>query len=595
MKEIRRIFDIAYHQLENHPIDEALATKRNGKWNKISTKEYLDQANRMSRGLLKLGIQPNDKIAVITTSNITEWNILDIGVLQIGAQNVPIYPTNSAEAYKYILKHSEAQYVFVSDKEVLEKVKSAQKNGETHIKEIYSFVKLEGCKSWNEVLKMGDDKSLQKEVENIKNQITENDLATLIYTSGTTGTPKGVMLTHKNIVSNVMDSSTRVPFEVGTQVGLSLLPVCHVFERMLIYLYQYFSISVYYAESIDAVGDNLKEVKPTFITVVPRVLEKAFAAFYKQGNAMTGIKRGLFHWAIGLAKKYEPYKDQSFFYNLQLKLARKLVLSKWKDGMGGRLELLVSGSSALSPELAKIYAASEMLVIEGYGLTETSPVISVNTTRKDMYKLGSVGKPIPNVKVKIAKDGEILVKGPNVMKGYYKDDEKSKEAFTNDGFFKTGDIGDLDKDGFLSITDRKKQLFKTSGGKYITPQKLENDLEDSPFIEHALVIGEGEKMPAALIQIDFEHVKSWLNHKHIKVEDDSPKGITQQQEVIDRIEREVDDCNKNFGHWEQIKQFRLTPKEWSIEGAELTPTLKVKRKNVIENYKDLYDSIYEEY
>lgn len=590
MKKITRIFDIAYYQAKNHPIDKALVTKRNGKWHALSTKTYLEQSNRMSRGLLRLGIKPNDKIAVITTSNISEWNILDIGVLQIGAQNVPIYPTNPQEAYAYILKHSEVKYVFVSDQEILEKVKAAKAG--TQIKEIYSFVELEGCKNWEEILELGDDESNQEEVEKLKQSVKPDDLATLIYTSGTTGTPKGVMLTHRNIVSNVIDSATRVPFEEGTQKALSLLPVCHVFERMLIYLYQYFSISVYYAESIDAVGENLKEVQPTFMTVVPRVLEKAYASFYKKGNEMTGIKRQLFHWALKVSKKYEPFRKNSTFLKFQLKIARKLVLSKWKEGMGGKIELLVSGSSALDAELAKIYSAAEMTTIEGYGLTETSPVIAVNTTNPKLFKIGTVGKPIPNVEVKIADDGEILVKGPNVMKGYFKDEEKTKEAFTKDGYFKTGDIGDLDKDGFLKITDRKKQLFKTSGGKYITPQKIEIELEKSPFIEQVIVIGDGEKMPAALIQLDFNHVKSWAKHKNHGFENDNFEQISKNEIVIERIQREIDQVNENLGNWEKVKAFRLTPDEWSIDDQELTPTLKVKRRNVIKNYKYLYDSIY---
>lgn len=592
MKDITRIFDIAYYQLENHPIEKAISTKRNGKWTSYSTKEYIDQANRMSRGLLKLGIKPNDKIGVVTTSNIAEWNILDIGILQIGAQNVPIYPTNSPEAYQYILKHSEVEYIFVSDEEVLEKVRKAREGSK--IKDIYSFVDLEGCKNWEEVLKLGDDQDLQKEVDRLKDQVKPDDLATLIYTSGTTGTPKGVMLSHRNLVSNVLDSAPRVPFEVGTQTALSLLPVCHVFERMLIYLYQYFSISVYYAESIEKVGDNLKEVRPTFITVVPRVLQKAYAKFYNKGNKLKGFKRLLFKWAVNFSKKYDPFATHSWLYKKKLDIARKLVLSKWRDAMGGRLELLVSGSSALSPELARLYSAAGMIPIEGYGLTETSPVISVNTTKADMFKLGSVGKPIRNVDVKIAKDGEILVKGPNVMVGYFKDEEKTKEAFTTDGYFKTGDIGNLDKEGFLSITDRKKQMFKTSGGKYITPQKIEGELNESPFIEHVIVIGDGEKMPAALIQPDFNHVRSWMAHKELTLKDDSPVGIATNQDVIDRIQRVVDEANQSLGRWEQVKTFRLTPEEWSIEGEELTPTLKVKRRNVIKKYKKLYDDIYAE-
>lgn len=592
MEQITRIFDIVYHQLENHPIDRALVTKRKGTWEALSTKEYINKANQMSRGLLKLGVKVNDKIAIVTTANCSAWNIVDIGVQQIGAQNVPIYPTNSIDAYQYILEHCGAEYIFVSDEEVLEKVKKSKEKSK--LKEIYGFKNIDGCKHWNEVLELGKDKSLQKQVDALKKAVKPEDLATLIYTSGTTGKPKGVMLSHHNIVSNVLDSAPRVPFKVGTQTALSLLPVCHVFERMLIYLYQYYSITVYYAESIDAVAQNLKETKPTFLTVVPRVLEKAYASFQKKGNEMSGMKRTLFQWAVKTGKRYEPFGHNSWFYMLKLKLARKLVLSKWREAMGGRLELLVSGSSALSPDLARIYAAAEMTIIEGYGLTETAPVVAVNTTDKAYYKLGTVGRPIREVEVKIAKDGEIMIKGPNVMIGYFKDEERTKNSFDQDGYFHTGDIGELDKDGFLKITDRKKQLFKTSGGKYITPQKIENELEKSQFIEHAVVIGEGKKMPAALIQPDFDHLLSWAKHKKITLKDKSYETLAQNEEIIKRVRKDIDKINKNFGRWEQVKDFRLTPEEWTIEGKELTPTLKIKRKPVIEKYKKLYDAIYEE-
>ncbi len=592
MKKITRIFDIAYYQQENFPLEKALATKRNGQWQFLSTDAYIAKINQLSRGLLQLGIKPNDKIAVVTTSNIMEWNILDMAILQIGAQNVPIYPTNTPEAYQYVLEHSEALYVFVSDAEVLEKVNAARKGSK--VKEVYGFSKLKNCKDWTEILNLGKDESLQAEVDRLKAGVKPEDLATLIYTSGTTGTPKGVMLSHHNLVSNVLDSAPRVPFETGTQVALSLLPLCHVFERMLIYLYQYFSISVYYAESINAVGENLKEVRPTFITVVPRVLEKAYGSFVKKGGAMTGMKHKLFLWAIAVAKQYEPFGHNSALYKLKLSIANKLVLSKWKAAMGGRIELAVSGSSALSPDLARIYAASQMPVIEGYGLTETSPVIAVNTTNKDDFKLGTVGKPIPNVEVKIAKDGEILVKGPNVMMGYFKDEEKTKEAFDQQGYFKTGDMGEIDKDGFLKITGRKKQMFKTSGGKYIVPERLEAELEKSKFIEHAIVVGEGKKMPAALIQLDYNFVESWARRKNIDIDFSDLNKVCENQTIIDRIQKEIEISNKDFGHWEQVKAFRLTPKTWSIEGGELTPTLKIKRKNVLENFKDLFDDIYKE-
>lgn len=592
MKKITRIFDLLYHQLENHPLQEAFVTKRGGKWESLSTQAYIDKVNRMSRGLLKLGVKPNDKVAVITSANCSEWNILDIGLLQIGAQNVPIYPTSSIEDYHYILNHSEAKYVFVSDQEILEKVNSAKEGGA--VKAIYSFTESTKCKNWTSILALGEEESLQKTVEARKEDIKADDLATLIYTSGTTGTPKGVMLTHHNIVSNVLGCASRVPFKVGSERVLSFLPICHVFERLLIYLYQYYSVSVYYAESIDALSENIKEIRPSFMAVVPRVLEKVYMAFRKQGNALSGIKRHLFLWAIALGKRYEPFGDHSWLFMLQLALARKLVLSKWKAALGGRLDLMVSGSAALSPELARLYAAANMTVLEGYGLTETSPVIAVNTTRKEDYRIGTVGKPIDNVEVQIAKDGEVLMKGPNVMQKYYKNEPKTRESFTDDGFFMSGDIGELDEDGFLKITDRKKQLFKTSGGKYIMPQKIENELEKSPFIEHAMVVGEGKKMPAALIQPSFIYLKSWLKHKNMTLKDNKPKTISEEKRVINRIQVEIDLHNKSFGHWEQVKVFKLTPGEWTIEGGELTPTLKVKRKGVIAKYKELYEAIYEE-
>lgn len=590
MKNISRIFDIIYYQLENHPIDHALVTKQKGKWEFLSTQEYVNRVNQLSRGLLKLGIEQNDKIAVITTANYGEWNILDMGLLQIGAQNVPIYPTSSSEDYAYILKHSEAKYVFVSDQAVLKKVNKAIK--ETKVKEVFGFREIKNCKSWGSIFTLGEDQAIQEEVDKIKKNINPDDMATLIYTSGTTGMPKGVVLSHRNLVSNVLDSASRVPFGYGTEIALSFLPLCHVFERMLIYLYQYYSVSIYYAESIEAIPKNLKEIKPTFTTAVPRLLEKIYEAFYTKGNNLSGIKRNLFHWAIHLGKQYRPFERQSRFYNIQLKIAQKLVLSKWKDGVGGRLDLIVSGSAPLAPELSRIYAASGMLILEGYGLTETSPVIAVNTNDKEYFKIGTVGKPIDNVKVKIAKDGEILVKGPNVMKGYFKDDERTKENFNKEGYFCTGDIGNLDEDGFLKITDRKKQLFKTSGGKYISPQKIENELKKSRFIEHIIVLGEGEKMPAALIQPNFDFIKQWASHKNIDLGDDKKESVSENKKVIERIQKEIDSYSEEFGHWEQVKVFRLTPDKWSIKGGELTPTLKVKRKNIIKKYKSLYNSIY---
>ncbi|MDT0691596.1 long-chain fatty acid--CoA ligase [Salegentibacter sp. F188] len=589
MTEIKRLFDFPYFQLENHPLEKALTTKYDGSWESISTQQYIDKANTMSRGLLRLGVKPNDKIAVISTSNRTEWNILDIGVLQIGAQNVPVYPTISEEDYEYVLNHSEATYCFVSDVEVLEKLNAIK--SKTKLKEVYSFDEIASSKNWKEVMELGEDKGNQDEVEKLKNSVKSTDLATLIYTSGTTGRPKGVMLSHQNIVSDVLNSAPRVPFEFGSYVGLSFLPVCHIFERMILYLYQYYSVSIYFAESIDKISDNLKEVKPHVITAVPRLLEKVYDKIIAKGNALSGVKRKLFFWAVELGLQYEPYGANGWWYEKKLGLARKLIFSKWKEGLGGNIDLIVSGSAALQPRLARVFAAAEIPVMEGYGLTETSPVIAVNDERNKGFKIGTVGKVIDNVEVRIAEDGEILTKGPNLMIGYYKDEEKTKEVINDDGYFHTGDIGEIDEEGFLKITDRKKEMFKTSGGKYVAPQIIENTMKQSRFIEQIMVIGEGEKMPAAFIQPNFEFVRDWAERKKVDV-GDSNETLVKNSEVIARIQEEVDFYNTKFGHWEKVKKFELIPEVWGIDNDQLTPTMKLKRRNIKERYSDLYEKIY---
>jgi long-chain acyl-CoA synthetase len=589
MTTITRLFDFPYYQLEKNNIPAALVTKYNGKWIKTSTQDYIDQANCISRALLQLGVQKNDKIAVISSSNRTEWNIMDIGVLQIGAQNVPIYPTISEDDYEYILNHCEAKYCFVSDDEVLRKLNLVRKKL-NHLIEIYSFNEIEGCKNWSELLVLGKDQSNQDKVEECKNLVRPEDLATIIYTSGTTGKPKGVMLSHNNIVSNVLDSSPRIPFDEGTSVALSFLPICHIFERVILYIYQYYSVSIYFAESIEKLSDNIKEVKPTVFSVVPRLLEKVYDKIYAKGTELTGIKKKLFFWAIDLGLQYQPYGANGFWYEAKLKIARKLIFSKWKEGLGGNLNVMVSGSAALQPRLARVFAAAEMPVMEGYGLTETSPVISVNCYKDGGFRVGTVGKVIKNVEVKIAADGEILCKGPNVMMGYYKDEVLTQEIM-KDGYFLTGDIGEIDQDGFLKITDRKKEMFKTSGGKYIAPQLIENALKQSRFIEQIMVIGDGEKMPAAFIQPNFDFIREWEKIHGIEV-GKTNEDISSNPKVIKRIQEEVDRLNEKFGNWEKIKRFELTPDVWSIDGGHLTPTLKLKRKVVLEKYKDLYKKIY---
>lgn len=587
MTEITRLFDFPYYQLEKYNLDKAFTSKLNGEWYSITTQEYINKANAISRGLLRLGVQPNDKIAVISSTNRTEWNIVDIGVLQVGAQNVPIYPTISKEDYEYILNHSEATYCFVSDAEILEKLNAIKAN--TKLKAVYTFNDVNGEISWNNVLELGSDTSNQNDVELRKNNVTPNDLATLIYTSGTTGQPKGVMLSHQNLVSNVLDSEKRVPLNYGKDKGLSFLPVCHVFERMILYLYQYCGIEIYFAESIEKMSDNLKEIQPNVMTAVPRLYEKVFDKIVAKGGELKGIKKMLFFWAVNLGLRYEPYGQNGWWYEKQLKLARKLIFSKWKEGLGGNLDLMVSGSAALQARLTRVFAAAEMPIMEGYGLTETSPVVSVNDQRNGGFRVGTVGRVIDNVEVKIADDGEILVKGPNVMLGYYKDSEKTAEVMTGN-FFHTGDIGEIDADRFLKITDRKKEMFKTSGGKYVAPSLIENQFKQSRFIEQIMVIGEGEKMPAALIQLNFEFVEEWAKRHHIKYK--SNQDIISNPKLRDRIQEEINHANTKFGKWEQIKKFEITPDIWTIDDGHLTPTMKMKRKVIKEKYKDLIEKIY---
>ena len=586
---ITRLFDFPYFQLEKYNISDALVTKYNGVWVKTSTQEYVDKANAISRALLRMGIQKNDKIAVISSSNRTEWHIMDIGILQTGAQNVPIYPTISEDDYEYILNHSESSYCFVSDKEVLRKINLIKHNVPA-LKKIYCFDSIADCDNWDMLLELGKDDSNQNEVEARKDNVKATEMATIIYTSGTTGRPKGVMLSHDNIVSNVLGSEHQIPFDAGKTRALSFLPICHIFERMVVYLYQYYGVSIYFAESIEKLSDNLKEVHPNVMTAVPRLLEKVYDSIYTKGLALSGIKRKLFFWAIELGLKFEPYGKNGWWYEFQLGIARKLIFSKWKDGLGGELSLIVSGSAALQPRLARVFAAANIPVVEGYGLTETSPVIAVNDMRNRGFKVGTVGKVIENVEVKIAADGEILCKGPNVMMGYYKDPEKTAEAI-EDGYFHTGDIGEIDSEGFLKITDRKKEMFKTSGGKYIAPQLLENAMKQSRFIEQIMVVGDGEKMPGAIIQPNFAFVKDWAKIHNIPL-GETNESIVANQKVIDRIQEEVELINEKFGNWEKIKKFELTPIIWSIDGGELTPTLKLKRKIVLEKFRHLYDKIY---
>ncbi len=589
MIKISRLFDFPYYQLEKYNLKKSLVTKYNGEWKATSTQEFIDKANALSRGLLRLGVQPNDKIAIISMNNRTEWNICDIGILQTGAQDVPIYPTISQEDYEYVLNHSEAKYCFVSCDEILQKINAIKANVPS-LKAVYSFENTNDCLNWQEVLDLGKDDSNQTELNARKDAIKEDDLATLIYTSGTTGRPKGVMLSHKNIVSNALNSTNRIPIESGNSKALSFLPVCHIYERMLQYMYIYYGTSIYFAESLETISDNLKEVNPDIMSAVPRLLEKVYDKIYAKGANLTGIKKGLFFWAVSLGLKYKPYGENGWWYEFKLKIARKLIFSKWQEALGGNLKAIASGSAALQPRLARVYNAAGIPVMEGYGLTETSPVVSVNDERNGGFRIKTVGKLLDDTEVKIAEDGEILVKGPQVMMGYYKDAEKTAEVL-KDGYFHTGDIGEIDADGFLKITDRKKEMFKTSGGKYVAPQLLENQFKQSSFIEQIMIVGEGEKMPAALVQPNFEFIAEWAK-KHKTNLGSTNEEIINNPKLIARIQKDITKYNQKFGHWEQVKRFELTPDVWSIQDEHLTPTMKMKRKIIKQKYIALYEKIY---
>ena len=583
-----RLFEFIEYQNQNAPLEKAFTTKYEGKWKSISSQEFINQSRAISRALIGMGIKAGDKIAMITSNNRSEWSIMDVGLSSLGAVNVPLYPTISSKDYEYILNHSESIYCFVSDQEVYDKV-IAIKDNVNSLKKIFSFNKIKGCAHWSELLKEGSEMDHDQEVTKMRDQVKTEDLATIIYTSGTTGVPKGVMLSHKNVVSNVISSSKRLPLSIGNASALSFLPICHIFERVILYIYMYNSVSVYFAESIETIADNLREVKPEVMTAVPRLLEKVYDKIYAKGEELSGIKQKLFYWAVNIGLKYEPYGQNGAWYEFKLKIANKLILSKWKDALGGNLLQICSGSAPLQPRLQRVFTAAGMTLVEGYGLTETSPVISVGDMRSNNFKIGTVGKIIDGVEVKIADDGEILCKGPNVMMGYYKE-EKMTDGVMTDDYFHTGDIGEIDGDGFLKITDRKKEMFKTSGGKYIAPQVLENQMKQSIFIEQIMVVGSGRRMPTAIIQPNVEFVLKWLNEEGISC--NSLNDAVKEPRLIEAFQNEIDIHNQHFGSWEQIKKFKLTPNEWTIEDGHLTPTMKLKRKVIAEKNSDLIESMY---
>lgn len=585
MEKQERLFDIPYYQLEHFPQDRMFSTKVDGKWNKVSTQEFLDEANQVSRGLIALGVQPGDKIGLVS-GNRVEWNIMDIGIQQIGAIGVPIYPNISTKDYAYIFADADIKLCVTGDEELFNKINSIKAELPT-LKQIYCFDDFEGSDHWSLIKDRAQDIEIT-EVEARKSVIKNEDLATMIYTSGTTGAPKGVMLSHNNILSNVYGSYPRIPGDTNSRC-LTFLPVCHVYERMLHYLYMRAGFSIHFAESLDTIGENIKEVKPHVFTAVPRLIEKVYEKIISKGDELSGIKKALFFWAVSVGEEFEQ-EGKSGWYNFKLKIARKLIFSKWQEALGGEVLAIASGAAALQPRLARIFLAAEIPILEGYGLTETSPVISVNCL-KNGIKFGTVGPLLDNVEVKFADDGEIIVRGPSIMMGYYNQPEKTDEVLTKDGWFHTGDIGEMIDGKFLKITDRKKEIFKTSGGKYIIPQMMENKFKESRFIEQIMVIGEGEKHPAALIIPAYDFLREWAKRKEIDIAPGN-KALVENPKVIARIQTEIDEYNELFGQFERIKKFELLPEEFSVEKGEITPTLKFKRKKIMEIHKDRVENIY---
>jgi long-chain acyl-CoA synthetase len=586
--EINRIFDLLPHYKENYSWKkDAIAGKINGKWLQYSIDDYIENVNNISYGLLSLNIVSGDKIAIIS-SNRPEWNIIDMGVLQIGAIPVPIYPTISESDYNHILNHAEVKIVFVEGEELLRKIEHILPEIPT-IKEIFTFKDRNRFSHLQQLIDKGKDNHNPALLNELKMKIKTNDIATIIYTSGTTGNPKGVMLSHANLISNFLAASVIPPF--GSEgKALSYLPLCHVYERILNYMYQYLGISVYYAENFGAISDNIKDVKPDILSTVPRLLEKVYDKIINTGRKQKWLKRQIFFWAVKVGMKYELNNENGWIYSLKLALANKLVFVKWREALGGKFKVIVSGGAALQPRLARIFTAAGMPVLEGYGLTETSPVIAVNTFFENGRKFGTVGQPLKGVSVKIAEDGEVLCKGPNVMLGYYKEPELTREVIDSEGWFHTGDTGIIEPKGQLRLIGRKKAIFKTSNGKYVNPEQIEGKFKESPFIDNMIVIGENQKFASALIVPDFSHLKSWCEikgHQYTTNEE-----MVKNPVIRKRIQKEIDHFNKFFGDTEQLKKFDIIDFEWTVQTGELTPTLKLKRNVIYEMYKVRIEEIY---
>ncbi|PCJ80034.1 MAG: long-chain fatty acid--CoA ligase [Bacteroidetes bacterium] len=597
MKNPTRLFDFPKYQLEHGPLEVMMSMPNDGSGKRLSysTVEFVEEMDRASLGLIAMGMNVGDKVALISHNNRCEWNVMDHGIMQAGGIDVPIYPTMTKADYKYILNHSESRFVFVSNEDLFKKVMAIKSECPT-LEGVFTFEDVTGADSWRKVLDAGSDDFKQKLAER-SSAVKPEELATIIYTSGTTGLPKGVMLSHLNVASNALVSVDRVPLDgveemEGEMRVLSFLPVCHIFERMLHYLYMYMGASIYFGESLETIKDDLNSTKPVMFTAVPRLLEKFYDGIVAKGRAAGGVKTAIFNWALGVVLEWSPEKEKEGLYAFKLKIARKLVFSKVKEALGlTGIKAVASGSAALQTRLARFFNGAGIPVLEGYGLTETSPVVTVNTINQPgMIRVGSVGKVIQDVEIGFGPDKEILIKGPNVMIGYYKDEEKTAEVL-KDGWFHTGDIGEVDSEGFLRITDRKKEIFKTSGGKYVAPTLLENALKASIFIEQVMVVGENQKHPSALISPDTSVIAEWCRrHDHTYP---GHENINADAKITKRIMREVDRLMEPFSQWEKVKVIRVLPAPFSIEGGELTPTLKLKRKPIKKKYSALIDSIYE--
>ncbi|SFU07924.1 long-chain acyl-CoA synthetase [Algoriphagus locisalis] len=578
-----RLFDLIPYQIATYDKEIALSKKENGEWKHFSSRNLKEIVDNLSLAFLKVGLKKGEKVAIIS-ENCSEWNFIDFALQQIGAISVPVYPTITSSDFEYIFDHAEVKMIFVGDQVIFDKAKEVCGD-----RKIYSFAQLDGAIFWEDFLAIGVNESIA-DLELLKEQVQPDDLFTIIYTSGTTGRPKGVMLSHTNVLSNVISIAAIMTPQKGSSRVLSFLPLCHIYERTGSFCFMYLGFSIYYAESMETIGENMKEIKPHAFNTVPRLLEKVYDKIVAKGYELSGIKKSLFFWALNLGLDYDPGNKLGAWYDFQLKIANKLIFSKWREALGGEVLQINSGASALQPRLARVFWAAGIKVCEGYGLTETSPVVSASVCTAEEMRIGWVGKLVKDVQVKIAEDGEILVHGPNVMLGYYKQPEMTAEVLQN-GWFHTGDIGELDGE-FLKITDRKKEMFKTSGGKYIAPQLMENKFKESTLIDQLMVVGENKNYPSALIVPSFDGLKEYCKHKGIPYTTDA--DMIEKAEIIEKYDREVEQLNKYFGKWEQIKRFKLLHDPWGIESGELTPTMKLKRKVIMQKYGKEIEQIYQE-